>query len=155
MWPSKWWLQPQQYMQEHKQNIFQRGKAIFPDFFPSVKCFFPVENSHFGRPKTIFRFWKWKARNKTNKQKTKKKKKRSSPHFVSFSPSVFNFPPSLYWFSFFSAPFSLAPLFLVGQQKFPSQKSRRALCPLPPAPVPPPVMPLSTWWSKSTTDSSF
>ena len=34
--------------------FFRRGKDIFPDFFPNVKCFFLVENSHFGRPKTNF-----------------------------------------------------------------------------------------------------
>ena len=32
--------------------FFGGGKLIFPDFFPSVKCFFLVENSHFGTPKT-------------------------------------------------------------------------------------------------------
>ena len=35
-------------------KIFWGGKVIFPDFFPGVKCFFPVENFHFGRPKTNF-----------------------------------------------------------------------------------------------------
>ena len=34
--------------------FFLRGKVIFPDFFPGVKCFFPVENFHFVRPKTNF-----------------------------------------------------------------------------------------------------
>ena len=28
--------------------FFRGGKVIFPDFFPDVKCFFLVENSHFG-----------------------------------------------------------------------------------------------------------
>ena len=27
--------------------FFRGGKVIFPDFFPDVKRFFPVENSHF------------------------------------------------------------------------------------------------------------
>ena len=83
--------------------------------FPGVKCFFPVENSYFGRPKTNFSgFEKWKAR------------KKSSPHFVTFSPSIFNFSPSPFRFSSFSAPFSLfflASIFPVGQLKFPGQKS--------------------------------
>ena len=53
--------------------FFRRGKVVFPDFFPGVKCFFPVENSNFGRPKTNFSgFEKWKA----------KKKKKSYPHFL-------------------------------------------------------------------------
>ena len=43
------------------RGIFFRGdKVIFPDFFPGEKCFFPVENSHFGRPKANFSgFQKW------------------------------------------------------------------------------------------------
>ena len=35
--------------------FFWGGKVSFPDFFSDVKWFFPVENSHFGRPKTNFR----------------------------------------------------------------------------------------------------
>ena len=90
---------------------------------------------------------KQKRKLKWKQKKKKNKKKRSSPHFVTFPPSIFNFPHSLFWFSFFSAPFSLfsMPLFPVGQQKFSGQKSRGgALCPLPPAPCPPPVTPLCT-----------
>ena len=80
-------------------KFFRGGKIIFPEFFPGVKCFFLVENSHFGRSKTNFSgFEKWKA---------KKKKKRSSPHFLTCPPSIFNFPPSLFRFSFFSSLFSL------------------------------------------------
>ena len=41
-------------LQGGKRNIFQRGQSHFSWFFPSVKCFFPVENSHFGTPKTNF-----------------------------------------------------------------------------------------------------
>ena len=48
--------------------FFWGGKVNFPDFFPGVKCFFPIENSHFGRPKTNFcRFQKWKAKKKKKK----------------------------------------------------------------------------------------
>ena len=55
-----------------------------------MKCFFPIENFHFDRPKKNFSgFKKW--------------------HFVTFPPSIFNFPPSLLQFSFFSSQFS--PLF--------------------------------------------
>ena len=89
--------------------FFWGGKVIFPDFFPGVKCFFPVESSHFGRPKTNFRrFQKWKQKKNKTKQK-KKKKKRSLPLFMTFPTSISNFPPSLFPFSFFSPQFS--PLF--------------------------------------------
>ena len=91
-----------------------KGKVIFP----GVKCFFQVENSHFGRPKTNFSVFK------SEKQK-KKKKKYSHLTFLS-SISIFHLP--FFWFSFFS-PFSLcflAPLFSVGQQKFPCEKCRGA-----------------------------
>ena len=99
-----------------KGIFFRGGKVIFPDFFPRVNCFFRVEDSHFGRLKTNFSgFEKWKAK--------KKKKKVSSPHFVAFSSSILNFPPSFFRFSF-SSPFSLASLFPVGQQKFPGEKYR-------------------------------
>ena len=69
------------------------GKVIFPDFIP--KCFFPVENSHFGSPKTNFcRFQKWKA------------KKKKAP--LSYNFSYFHFQ-----FSFCSSQFStLFPFFL-------------------------------------------
>ena len=129
--------------------FFWGGKFIFPDFFPDVKCFFPVENSRFGRPKTNFRrFQKWKTNKQKNKQtkkpkknkNKKKKKKRSSPLFRIFPTSIYNFPPSLLQFSFFSSQF--LPLFHFSlplfsryvSKKFPGQKSRGggALCPLPP-----------------------
>ena len=104
-------------------TFFWRAKS-FSWFFPGVKCFFPVENSHFGRPKTNFhRFQKWKE---------KKKKNRSSPLFIAFRTSVSNFPPSLLQFSFFSSQFSpLFPFFLcsffpIHQLKFPSQNPRPA-----------------------------
>ena len=70
-------------------KFFWGGKVIFP----GVKCFFPVENFNFGRPKTNFSSF-WKVRRK-------KKKKKASSYFVTFPPSIFNFPPSLLQFSFF------------------------------------------------------
>ena len=98
--------------------FFGGGKVVFPDFFLGVKCFFLVENSHFGRPKTNFRhFQKWKE------------KKKSSPLFITFSPSISNFPPSLLQFSFFPPqfsplfPFFLASFYPIRHQKFPRQKS--------------------------------
>ena len=87
-------------------NIFRGGgggKVIFPDFFPEVKCFFPVENSHFGRPKTNFQI---SVVLKSEKQKGGKKKVLLS--FCNFPPpSIVNFPPFLFQFSSFSSPFSL------------------------------------------------
>ena len=109
--------------------FFWGGKVIFPDFFPGVKCFFPVENSHFGRPKTNFRrFQKWK-----------KKKKKKGPHlfFWRFPASISNFPPFLLNFH----PFSLFSLPLFSRyvsKNFPVRSLWGALCP----PCPPPVTPL-------------
>ena len=85
-------------------KIFWGGKVIFPDFFPCVKCFSPVENFHFDRPKTNFsRFEKWQE------------KKKSSPRFGTFPPSIFNFTPtpslSCYNFSSFLLHFSPVPFF--------------------------------------------
>ena len=92
-------------------KFFWGGRVIFPDFFPGVKCFFPVENFHFGRPKTnVRRFEKWQAKtkqktkqNKKQKKKTKNKtKKKSSPHLGTF--------PFLH-FQFFTFPFTIFLLF--------------------------------------------
>ena len=67
-------------------KFFRGGEVIFPDFFP-VWIAFPVENFHFGRPKTnLSGFKKWKAKN------------------VTFPPSIFNFPPTLFQFSFSISP---------------------------------------------------
>ena len=120
-----------QHRQGRNSHIFLRGKVIFP----GVKCSFPVENSHFGRPKTNFRrFLKWKA-----KKKKKKKKKRPSPLFYNFSYfhfqfSTFPFTIFLIFFSIFTLfPFLLTSFFPIRQQKFPGQKSLGTLCPPPPA----------------------
>ena len=100
------------------RKFFWGGIVIFPNFFP-------VENFHYGRPKTNFTcFEKWKE---------KKKKKKKGPlfifHFGTFSTFHFQFLPSFLQFFFFSSPFPpfsiffLASFFPVGQQKFPGQKS--------------------------------
>ena len=92
-----------------------------------MKCFFPVENSHFGRPKTNFRrFQKWKAK--------KKKKKKV---LTSFS-DVFLLPFQIFhlFCSIFTPfPFFLASFFPIRQQKFPGQKSLggHSAPPCPPA----------------------
>ena len=100
--------------------FFWGGKVIFPDFFPGMKCFFLVENSHFGRPKTnCCHFQKWKAK--------KKKKKRSSPLFSFFS-AYNNFPSFLLNFH----PFSLFSLPLFSQyisKNFPVRSLRGTLPP--------------------------
>ena len=98
------------------EEYFSEGQSHFPDFFPGVKCFYPVENSHFGR---------------------KKKLVSSFCTFVTFPPSIFNFPPSFFPFSFFSAPFSLfsLPLFsLYVSRNFSVRSLWGTLC----LPAPPP-----------------
>ena len=105
--------------------FFSEGaKSFFLIFFPGVKCFFPVENSHFGRPKTnLRRFQNWKA----NKQK-KKKKKKSSTLFITFPTTIFNFPSFLlnfHPFSLFSWPFF--PRYV--SKNFPIRSLWGALCP--------------------------
>ena len=110
--------------------FFWGGKVIFPDFFPGVKCFFPVENSHFGRPKTNFRrFQKWKAK--------KKKKKKV---LTSFS-DVFLLPFPIFhlFFSIFT-PFPFFPCLFFPDTSANisrSEVSGGALC--PPCPPPPPA----------------
>ena len=129
-------------------KFFWGGKVIVPDFFPCVKCFFPVQNFHFGRPKTSFSgFEKQEAKKKTKtkQNKNKNKKRGSSPHFVTFPPSIFNFPPSLLQFSLFPSQF-FTPLHFLLCFFFPSRSaeisrsevSHSAPCPSPP----PPVIPL-------------
>ena len=113
-------------------TFFWGGKVIFSDFFPGVKCFFPEENFHFGTPKTNFSgFEKWQE------------KKKSCPHFVTFPPSIFNFPPSLLQFFFFSSQFSpLFPFFL--PSFFPGRSAEISLSEVSgghSAPCPPPVTP--------------
>ena len=115
--------------QRRKRNIIQRGKAIFPDFFPSVKCFFLVENSHFGRPKTNFsRFESEKQKNKN--KKTKQKKVLSSFYtFSSFHFQFSTFPFSIFLLFFSIFPFFRASFFLVGLQKFPGEKCQGGTLP--------------------------
>ena len=100
------WIQNWQnkFTNKHGPNrkIFSEGgKVIFPDFFPGVKCFFPVENFHFGRSKTNFSaFEKWKA---------KKKKKKVPSSFCNF-PS-FHFQFSTFLFTIFLLFFPIFPTF--------------------------------------------
>ena len=89
--------------QGRNRHFFLRGQSHFSWFFPGVKCFFPVQNSHFGTPKTNFCLQKWKEKKK------KKKKKRSSPLFISFPTSISNFPPSC--FTIFLLFFSISTPF--------------------------------------------
>ena len=104
---TKFWLKicqlarkGERFLQGRKRNIFQRGQSHFSWFFPGVKCFFPIENSHFGTPTTNFSgFEKWK-------------KKTSS--FCNFSSFHFQFSTFPFSISFFSSPFPLfffLPLF--------------------------------------------
>ena len=111
--------------------FFWGGKVIFPDFFPGVKCFFPVENSHFGRPKTNFhRFQKWKA---------KKKKKKKKKVVTSFS-NVFLLPFPIFhlFFSIFT-PFPFFPCLF-----FPDTSAKISRSEVSGGHCPPPVTPLTT-----------
>ena len=62
-------------------------------------------------------------------------KLKSSPHFVTFPPSIFNFPPSFFRFSFFSSPFPFFPcLFFPGRSPVISRgeiSGGTLPCPLP------------------------
>ena len=86
---------------------------------------FPSRKFPFCRPKTNFGGF----------VKEKAKRKKGS------SPPIFNFPPSLFRFSFFSSPFPpplfLASLIQVGQQNFPAEKCQGPLCPPAPTTVTP------------------
>ena len=88
------------------------NRGITGIFF-CVKCFCPVENSPFGRPKTNFSCFEKRKANE-------KKKKGSSALFVTFPPSIFNFPPSIFNpFSIFHLPFFHFPSFLLHFPYFP------------------------------------
>ena len=83
--------------------------------------FFPVENSHFGRPKK-------KKFNGFEKLKKKKKKKILSS-FCNFSS--FHFPTSLFQFSFSIFPFFPCPSFPgMSTEISRREESRGHLCPL-------------------------
>ena len=116
--------------------IFRGGKVIFPDVFPGLRCFFPVEYSHFGRATTNFSgFEKWKVK---KKKKKKKKGLCSASRFHVFQPSISNFPTSLLQFSFFSFHFLFSlPLFSRYVSKnFPVKSVRGTVpCPLPVTPL--------------------
>ena len=101
--PKSW------HYQERNRNIFLKGQTHFSWFFSLSEMLFPVENFHFGRPKTNF----------SGLKKKKKKKKKSSPHFVNFYTFHFQFSTFpftifllLFFFFFFFNfhPFSLFPL---------------------------------------------
>ena len=66
-----------------KRTFFWGGRVIFLDFFPGVKCFFLVENFHFGRPKQNLVVLK-----------SDKQKKRKGPLLIFW---LFSFPPSLFF----------------------------------------------------------
>ena len=97
------------FLQGHNRNIFLRGQSNFSwFFFPGVKCFFPVENFHFRRPKTNFSgFEKWKAKKK-NKKKKKKGVLSSNFSNFHFQFSTFPFTIFLLFFSIFT-PFPFFP----------------------------------------------
>ena len=59
-------------IQGSERNLFQRRQSHFTWFFS------------------------WREMNNNNKNNNNNNKKGSSPHFVTFPPSIFNFPPSLF-----------------------------------------------------------
>ena len=100
-------------------KFFLGGKVTLPDFFLGVKCFFPVENFHFGRPKTNFSgFEKWGEKVLSSFRNF------SLLPFSIFHIPFYNFPSFLLHFSFFFFHFFLASFSPVDQQKFPGRKSR-------------------------------
>ena len=120
------------------RGIFLRGaKSFFLIFFPARNAFSWSKIPILVDPKQISVVLK--SEKKKKKKKERKKEMRSSPNFVTFPPSSFNFPPYLFQVSFCSSPFSvfyLPCLFPVGQQKFPGEKYQGALCPSPLAAMP-------------------
>ena len=106
------------------RGIFFRGgaKSLFMIFFPSVKCFFPSRNFHFGRPQTI-------------SVVSKSKKQKQQSHlliFILLFPFLFKvstFPFTIFLLFFSIFPFFLASLLRVDQQKFSCEKCQGALCP--------------------------
>ena len=126
-------------------KLFWGVKVIFSDFFPGMKCFFLVENFHFGRPKQILVILE------SEKQKEKKKKEKkvfsSLWNFLLLPFSISSFPFTIFLLFFSIFPlfhFFFASFFPVGEQKFPGQKSLGGT--LPPCPHL-----LCYWWLTSWT----
>ena len=86
-------------IQGRNRNIFLMGaKSFFLIFFSGIKCFFPVENFHFGRPKTNFSgFEKWEHFSFCNF---------STFHHVHFQFYTFPFTIYLFFSIFTLFPFS-------------------------------------------------
>ena len=113
-------------MQGRNRHSILRGQShFFLIFFPGMKCFFPVENSHFGKLKTNFgRFQKWKA---------KKKKKKKGPH-------LFLYKFFLLFFSIFT-PFPFFPCLFFPRYTSAKISQSEVLG----GTLPPPVTPLGVW----------
>ena len=131
---APWYSRIRTLDQGRNRHIFLRGQSYFSWFF------FPVENSHFGRPKTNSRcFKKWKS-----KKKKKKKKKKSSPlfrtfYYFHFQFSTFPFTIFLLFFSIFT-PFPFFPCLIFPDTS--AKISRSEVSGGQSAPCPTPVMPL-------------
>ena len=122
----RWWIQGR------NRHIFLRGQSHFSWFFSGVKCFFPGESSHFGRPETTFRsFLKCKA---------KKKKVLTSFSDVFLLP----FPIFHLFFSIFT-PFPFFPCLIFPDTS--AKISRSEVSGGHSAPCPPPVTPLDGLFS--------
>ena len=99
-----------------KRNIFQGAKSIFTIFsrYKLSILVDPTQNSVVSESdkKKIFNL------------------KKSSAHFHTFPPSIFNFPPlpfQIFLLFLSTFPFFLAPIFPVGEQKFPCEKYQGTL----------------------------
>ena len=104
-------------------KFFWGGKDSFSDIFPGVKYFFPVQNVHFGRPKTtnFSGFEKWEAKKKKERKREGEKKGFSS--FCNFST---------FHFQFYTFPFTIYRLFFSIFSPFPFFSLASPLSPLSP-----------------------
>ena len=112
-------------------KFFWGGKVIFPEFFPGVKCFFPVENFRFGRPM------------KSEKQKKKKKKKKGLSSFANFPSFHFQLSTFLFIIPSFLLHFPLFSLSLFPDRS--AKISRSEVWGGGTLPLPPPLRHCLIW----------
>ena len=141
---SKVALPPDKSLVEYQgcnRKIFLMGQSQFSwFFFPGMKCFFPVENFHFGRPK--------KKKQILVVLKSEKQKKKKNLPFSIFHLPFYNFPSFLLnfhpFFPFFPCLFFPSRSAEISR----SEVSGGHSAPLPPAPQP--VTPLLNMLRRTT-----
>ena len=112
--------------------VLHLSVRVFYEYSP---CFFPVENSHFGRPKTNFSGLKSEKKERRRRRRRRREKVLSSfCNFSSFHFQFSTFPFSIFLLFFSIFQYFLASLFPVCQQKFPVENCQGGT--LPPAPPP-------------------